>query len=69
MDQNQHRNESTSGSVVIKTFKNAIKTLIEESKNSVKPKLEFIDKMDKKQSINKVRNVVERLMDCPLGNH
>merc|ERR1712062_359590 len=48
VDQNQHRNESTSGSVVIKTFKNAIKTLIEESKNSVKPKLEFIDKVDKK---------------------
>merc|ERR1711976_606642 len=48
VDQNQHRNESTSGSVVIKT-------LIEESKNSVKQKLEFTDKVDKKQSVNKVK--------------
>merc|ERR1711976_1152683 len=45
VDQNQHRNESTSGSVVIKTFKNAIKK-----------KLEFTDKVDKKQSVNKVKN-------------
>ena len=67
MDQNQHRNESTSGSVVIKTFKNAIKTLIEESKNSVKPKLEFIDKVDKKQSINKVRNVTSGNWDFTIG--
>merc|ERR1711994_381429 len=67
VDQNQHRNESTSGSVVIKTFKNAIKTLIEESKNSVRPKLEFIDKVDKKQSINKIRNVTSGNWDFTMG--
>jgi len=67
VDQNQHRNESTSGSVVIKTFKNAIKTLIEESKNSVKPKLEFIDKVDKKQSISKVKNVTSGNWDFTIG--
>merc|ERR1712027_39545 len=60
VDQNQHRNESTSGSVVIKT-------LIEESKNSVKQKLEFIDKVDKKQSINKVRNVTSGNWDFTFG--
>merc|ERR1712200_241067 len=67
VDQNQHRNESTSGSVVIKTFKNAIKTLIEESKNSVRPKLEFIDKVDKKQSINKVKNATSGNWDFTIG--
>merc|ERR1712027_234153 len=60
VDQNQHRNESTSGSVVIKT-------LIEESKNSVKQKLEFIDKVDKKQSINKVRNATSGNWDFTFG--
>merc|ERR1712027_234720 len=67
VDQIQHRNESTSGSVVIKTFKNAIKTLIEESKNSVKQKLEFTDKVDKKQSVNKVRNVTSGNWDFTIG--
>merc|ERR1719367_475678 len=56
-----------SGSVVIKTFKNAIKTLIEESKNSVKPKLEFIDKVDKKQSISKVKNATSGNWDFTIG--
>merc|ERR1711976_274588 len=68
VDQNQHRNESTSGSVVIKTFKNAIKTLIEESKNSVKQKLEFTDKVDKKQSVNKVKNATSGNWDFTIGN-
>merc|ERR1719270_1664721 len=56
-----------SGSAVIKTFKNAIKTLIEESKNSVKPKLEFIDKVDKKQSISKVKNATSGNWDFTIG--
>merc|ERR1712012_323583 len=68
VDQNQNRNESTRGGVVIKTFKNAIKTLIEESKNSVKPKLEFIDKVDKKQSISKVKNVTSGNWNSNAGN-
>merc|ERR1719445_484315 len=55
------------GSAVIKTFKNAIKTLIEESKNSVKPKLEFIDKVDKKQSISKVKNATSGNWDFTIG--
>merc|ERR1712223_751088 len=67
VDQNQNRNESTSGSVVIKTFRNAIKTLIEESKNSVKQKLEFIDKVDKKQSVNKVKNATSGNWDFTIG--
>merc|ERR1712223_213007 len=66
-DQNQNRNESTSGSIVIKTFKNAIKTLIEESKNSVKQKLEFIDKVDKKQSVNKIKNATSGNWDFTIG--
>merc|ERR1712079_301276 len=67
VDQNQNRNESTSGSIVIKTFKNAIKTLIEESKNSVKQKLEFIDKVDKKQSVNKIKNATSGNWDFTIG--
>merc|ERR1711976_845376 len=67
VDQNQHRNESTSGSVVIKTFKNAIKTLIEESKNSVKQKLEFTDKVDKSQSVKKVKNATCGNWDFTIG--
>jgi len=71
VDQNQYENknenENASGNVVIKTFKSAIKTLIEESQNSVR-ELEFIDKMDKNQSINEIRNVTFGTWNSTIGN-
>jgi len=56
VDLNHHENESTSGSLVMKTFKNAIKTLIEESQNSVRD-LELMDKMDKIDKIEPIHEM------------
>merc|ERR1712061_500376 len=72
IDQNQYENENASANVVIKTFRSAIKTLIDECKKSIR-KLEFIYEKDKnqqeKENLNgnvanrTITRVIEEVMD------
>merc|ERR1712062_848403 len=72
IDQNQYGNENASANVVIKTFRSAIKTFIDECKKSIR-KLEFIYEKDKnqheKEDLNgnvanrTITNIIEAVID------